>query len=80
METINVNGISFRWNGDQLLITTRHGQDLLSGSDAGLLLDFVAVPSTGDLRGRARPTITQLGTIWTTLCSQRGGGRGTPTT
>ncbi len=41
MKSINLNGISFRWNGDQLLITSPHGQDLLSGSDAALLLDFL---------------------------------------
>ncbi len=41
MEGINLNGISFRWSEDQLLITTAHGQDILVGSQVAQLLDFL---------------------------------------
>jgi len=41
MDSINVNGVSFRWMESQLLITTAHGQDLLSAGSAAQLLDFL---------------------------------------
>jgi hypothetical protein len=41
MESINLNGVSFRWNDGQLLITTVRGQDLLSATGAAQLLDFL---------------------------------------
>jgi hypothetical protein len=41
MESITLQGITFRWNGDELLITTSTGQQSLSGSDAAQLLDFL---------------------------------------
>lgn len=41
MESITLNGITFRWNDDDLIITTQTGQELLTGSDAALLLDFL---------------------------------------
>jgi hypothetical protein len=41
MDSINVNGVSFRWSDDQLLITTAHGQDCLSATSAAQLLDFL---------------------------------------
>jgi hypothetical protein len=41
MESITVGGVTFRWNGDDLILTTWAGQELLTGSDAALLLDFL---------------------------------------
>ena len=41
MESITLGGVTFRWNGDDLILTTRAGQELLTGSDAALLLDFL---------------------------------------
>jgi hypothetical protein len=41
MDSITVNGVSFRWSDDQLLITTAHSQDLLSAGSAAQLLDFL---------------------------------------
>ena len=41
MDSITVNGISFRWSDDHLLITTAHGQDCLSAGSAAQLLDFL---------------------------------------
>jgi hypothetical protein len=41
MESINVNGVSFRWSDGQLLITTARGQDILAGSQVAQLLDFL---------------------------------------
>ena len=41
MESINLNGISFRWSDDQLVMTTAHGQDILSAANAAQLLDFL---------------------------------------
>jgi hypothetical protein len=41
MESINVNGVSFRWHDGQLLITTARGQDCLSATSAAQLLDFL---------------------------------------
>lgn len=41
MESINLNGVSFRWSDGQLLITTARGQDLLSAASAAQLLDFL---------------------------------------
>jgi hypothetical protein len=64
MKTINLNGISFRWNGDQLLIPSPHGQDLLSGKDAGLLLDFLQAHQQEIYRaeqGRQLPNWAQSG-------------------
>ncbi len=43
MEGINLNGVSFRWSEDRLLITTAHGQDILAGSQVAQLLDFLQV-------------------------------------
>jgi hypothetical protein len=43
MDSINVNGVSFRWSDGQLLIMTAHGQDLLSATSAAQLLDFLLV-------------------------------------
>jgi hypothetical protein len=43
VDSINVNKVSFRWSGGQLLITTTHGQDLLSATSAVQLLDFLLV-------------------------------------
>ncbi len=41
MESITVNGVSFRWSDGQLLITTARGQDILAGSQVAQLLDFL---------------------------------------
>jgi hypothetical protein len=41
MESINLNGISFRWSDDQLVVTTARGQDILSAANAAQLLDFL---------------------------------------
>ncbi len=41
MESITLQGVTFRWNGEELLITTSTGQQSLSGSDAAQLLDFL---------------------------------------
>lgn len=39
--SITLHGITFRWNNDELIITTRSGQERLSGDDAAQLLDFL---------------------------------------
>ncbi len=41
MEGINLNGVSFRWSEDRLLITTSHGQNRLAGQQVAQLLDFL---------------------------------------
>ncbi len=41
MEGINLNGVSFRWSEDRLLITTSHGQNMLAGQQVAQLLDFL---------------------------------------
>jgi hypothetical protein len=41
MSSITLHGITFRWNNEELVITTSSGQEQLSGEDAALLLDFL---------------------------------------
>jgi hypothetical protein len=41
MESINLNGVTFRWHDGQLLITTSHGQSVLAASQVAQLLDFL---------------------------------------
>jgi hypothetical protein len=41
MSGITLHGVTFRWDGDELIITTSTGQERLSGDDAALLLDFL---------------------------------------
>jgi hypothetical protein len=38
--SITLHGVTFRWNNEELVITTPSGQERLSGDDAALLLDF----------------------------------------
>jgi hypothetical protein len=47
MESINLNGVSFRWSDGQLLITTARGQDILAGSQVTQLLDFLQFHQQG---------------------------------
>jgi hypothetical protein len=41
MESINLNGVTFRWHDGQMLITTPHGQSVLASSQVAQLLDFL---------------------------------------
>jgi hypothetical protein len=41
MSSITLHGVTFRWNNEELVITTSAGQERLSGDDAALLLDFL---------------------------------------
>jgi hypothetical protein len=41
MHSITLHGVTFRWNNEELIITTSSGQERLSGDDAALLLDFL---------------------------------------
>ena len=62
MESITVGGLTFRWSGDTLLITTPPGQHLLNGRAAADLLVFQGPFPL--VRGRSLPSrgslLTQL--------------------
>ena len=40
-QIISLGGVTFRWDNDQLIVTTQGDQRILSGSDAAQLLDFL---------------------------------------
>ncbi|SRR6266516_1359406 len=65
MESITVGGLTFRWSGDTLLITTPTGQHLLNGRAAADLLVFLdanrdeifTVEQAGEVPGWAQPQV-----------------------
>ena len=38
---MSLNGVSFRWDQDRLIVTVQGDQHILSGSEAARLLDFL---------------------------------------
>ena len=41
MNSITLDGVTFRWDGQELLVTTATSQKRLTGSSAATLLDFL---------------------------------------
>ncbi len=39
--SITLDGVTFRWDGQELLVTTAAGQQRLTGSSAARLVDFL---------------------------------------
>jgi hypothetical protein len=63
MQSISLNGVTFRWDQDRLIVTVQGDQRILSGSDAAQLLDFLlsneqviyAAEQARELPGWVRP-------------------------
>ena len=72
MRSITLDGVTFRWDGQELLVTTANSQKRLTGSSAATLLDFLLVIQQDLYTAEQGARVANVGVATTDICEWKG--------